>query len=189
MDFISHVFRCMELIDLGEFGDASAACKRARELDSANVWGPLTTAWISRAQGKTDEALQWLDAAYKLRPQDTYLGEQRIDQLLVKGKIAEARAVWRALPDGDSFFGAARESSIIYVEGGRDAIKAWLADRGMAKQGGDRRRIRRARPAAVSSAAMRPRRAQRSRTQSASCRCRPRTCSTAARFDLNIRRR
>ncbi len=134
MDFISHVFRCMELIDLGEFGEASAACKRARELDSTNVWGPLTTAWISRAQGKTDEALQWLDAAYKLRPQDTYLGDQRIEQLLVKGKIAEARAVWRALPDGDSFFGVARESPIIYAEGGRDAIKAWLADRGMANK-------------------------------------------------------
>ena len=134
MDFISHVFRCMELIDLGEFGEASAACKRARELDSTNVWGPMTTAWISRAQGKTDEALQWLDAAYKLRPQDTYLGDQRIEQLLVKGKIAEARAVWRALPDGDSFFGVARESPIIYAEGGRDAIKAWLADRGMANK-------------------------------------------------------
>lgn len=134
MDFISHVFRCMELIDLGEFGEASAACKRARELDSTNVWGPLTTAWISRAQGKTDEALQWLDAAYKLQPRDTYIGEQRIEQLLVKGKVAEARAVWRALPDGDSFSGAAREWSIIYFEGGRDAIKAWLADRGMANK-------------------------------------------------------
>ena len=85
MDFISHVFRCMELIDLGEFGEASAACKRARELDSTNVWGPLTTAWISRAQGKTDEALQWLDAAYKLQPRDTSLGEQRIEQLPSRG--------------------------------------------------------------------------------------------------------
>jgi hypothetical protein len=92
------------------------------------------TAWISRAQGKTDEALQWMDAAYKLRPQDTSLGEQRIEQLLVKGKTAEARAVWRALPDRDSFFGAARESWIIYLEGGRDAIKAWLADRGLANK-------------------------------------------------------
>ena len=132
MDFISHVFRCMELIDLGEFGEASAACKRARELDPTNMWGPLTTAWIARAQGKTDEALQWLDAAYKLQPQDTFLGEQRIDQLLVKGKTAEARAVWSALPQGDSFLGAARESPIIYVEGGPAAIKSWLKERGMA---------------------------------------------------------
>jgi TolB-like protein/Tfp pilus assembly protein PilF len=86
MDFISHVFRCMELIDLAEFGEASAACKRARELDSTNVWGPLTTAWISRAQGKTDEALQWLDAAYKLQPQDTFLGEQRIEHCSSRGR-------------------------------------------------------------------------------------------------------
>jgi tetratricopeptide (TPR) repeat protein len=123
----------MELIDLGEFDEASAACKRARELDSRTC-GAETTAWISRAQGKTDEALQWLDAAYQLRPQDIDLGVQRIEQLLIKGKTAEARAVWRALPDGDSFLGAARESPIIYFEGGRDAIKAWLADRGLANK-------------------------------------------------------
>jgi TolB-like protein/DNA-binding winged helix-turn-helix (wHTH) protein/Tfp pilus assembly protein PilF len=132
MDFISHVFRCMELIDLGEFGEATAACKRARELEPTNMWGPLTTAWISRAQGNTDEALRWLDEAYKLQPLDTFLGEQRIEQLLARGKTGEARAVWRALPDGASFLGAARESSIIYVEGGREAIKDWLTTRGMA---------------------------------------------------------
>ncbi len=134
MDFISHVFRCMQLIDLGEFAEASAACKRARDLEPTNMWGPLTTAWIARAQGKTDETLKWLEAAYKLQPQDTFLGSQRIEQLLVKGKFAEAREVWRALPDGDSFLGAARESPIIYVEGGREAIKAWLTDRDMAKK-------------------------------------------------------
>ena len=134
MDFISHVFRCMQFIDLGELESAAAACKRARELEPTNMWGPLTTAWIERARGNTAGALQWLDAAYKLQPQDTFLGAQRIEQLLVKGKFAEARAVWRALPDGDSFFGAARESPIIYVEGGRDAIKAWLADHEIAKK-------------------------------------------------------
>lgn len=134
MDFISHVFRCMQLIDLGEFDEASADCKRARELEPTNMWGPLTTAWIARAQGNTDEALKWLDAAYKLQPQDNFIGAQRIDQLLVKGKFAEARAVWRALPEDDSFLGAARESPIIYVEGGPDAIKAWLKDRDMAKK-------------------------------------------------------
>ena len=136
MDFISHVFRCMQLIDLHEFSEASAACKRARELDATNLWGPLTTAWIARAQGKTDEALQWLDAAYKLQPQDTAIGEQRIEQLLIKGKIAEARTVWSALPDGNSFPGAAREAPIIYVEGGREAIKAWLAKQAMAEKAG-----------------------------------------------------
>jgi TolB-like protein/DNA-binding winged helix-turn-helix (wHTH) protein/tetratricopeptide (TPR) repeat protein len=136
MDFISHVFRCMELIDLGELADASAACERARELDPTNHWGPLTTSWIARARGQTEEALQWLEAAHELQPLDTFLGEQRIDQLLVTGKIAEARTVWRALPDGDSFLGAAREAPIIFVEGGRGAIKAWLEQGGMAQKAG-----------------------------------------------------
>ena len=97
MDFISHVFRCMELIDLGEFAEASAACTRARELDPTHMWGPLATAWIARAQGKTDEALQWLDAARKLQPQDTFLVEQKIEQLLVTGKDRRgARGIARA---------------------------------------------------------------------------------------------
>jgi len=132
MDFISHVFRCMELIDLGEFAEAATACTRARELDPTNMWGPLTTAWIARAQGKTSEAIQWLDAARKLQPQDTFLVEQKIEQLLVQGNTAEARTTLRELPESNSFFSAAREFPIIYVEGGGEAIRAWLAERGMA---------------------------------------------------------
>jgi TolB-like protein len=136
MDFISHVFRCMELVDLREFGDATAACARARELDPTNMWGPMTTAWIARAQGRTEEALQWIDAARKMQPRDAYLVEQKIDLLLNLGKPADARAVLRELPEDDSFLAVARESPIIYVEGGREAIKAWLADREMAGKAG-----------------------------------------------------
>jgi len=132
MDFISQVFRCMELIDLGEFADAAAACKRARELDPTHMWGPLATAWIARAQGKTDEALQWLDAARKLQPQDTFLGEQKIDQLLVQGKTDEARAVFRELPEDHGLLAVAREAPILYTEGGSDAIKTWMEERGIA---------------------------------------------------------
>jgi TolB-like protein/DNA-binding winged helix-turn-helix (wHTH) protein len=136
MDFISHVFRCMELIDLGEFADAATACARARELDPPNLWGPMVTAWIARAQGKTDEAIQWLDAARKLAPRDTYLAEQKIALLLTQGKTTEARAVLRELAEDNSFFGAARESPIIYVDGGAEAIKAWLLERDMADKAG-----------------------------------------------------
>jgi len=136
MDFISHVFRCMELIDLDEFAEAQAACARAREIDPTHMWGPLTTAWIARAQGKTAEAIQWLDAARKLQPQDTFVVEQKIDQLLALGKPAEARAVLRELPQDGSFFAAAREFPIIYSEGGPDAIKSWLATSALAKKVG-----------------------------------------------------
>ena len=62
-----------------------AACTRARELDPDEHVGPLTTAWIARAQGKTDEAMQWIDAARKLQPQDTYLADQKIELLLDAG--------------------------------------------------------------------------------------------------------
>ena len=136
MDFISHVFRCMELVDLREFGEATAACTRARELDPTNLWGPMTTAWISRAQGKIDDALEWIDAARKLQPQDTYLAEQKIDLLLTQGKTAEARAVIRELPQENTFFSVARESPIVYFEGGSSAVKAWLEEKNMAGKAG-----------------------------------------------------
>ena len=136
MDFISHVFRCMELVDLGEFAEATAACAQARERDPINLWGPMTTAWISRAQGNTDEAITWIDTALKLRPQDTYLAEQKIELLLTRGNIPEARAVMRGFPDPDSFLTLARGSSIVYVEGGPDAVKAWLAEHEMARKAG-----------------------------------------------------
>jgi TolB-like protein/DNA-binding winged helix-turn-helix (wHTH) protein/tetratricopeptide (TPR) repeat protein len=141
MDFISHVFRCMELVDMSEFAQATAACTRARELDPTNMWGPLTTAWIARAQGKTDEAIEWLDAARKLQPRDTFLVEQKIEQLVIQGKTAEAREVLSELPDDNSFFAAAREAPIIYVEGGSAAIKAWLEDRGIAAKAGTRAEV------------------------------------------------
>jgi tetratricopeptide (TPR) repeat protein len=129
MDFISHVFRCMELVDLGEYTEATAACTRARELDPTHMWGPLATSWIARAQGKTDEAMQWIDAARQLQPQDTYLVDQKIDLLLVQEKFAEARAVMRELPLDQSFFALARESNIVYAESGGAAVKAWMAER------------------------------------------------------------
>lgn len=127
LDFISHVFRCIELIDLGDFSEASAACKRARELDSANMWGPLATSWIERAQGRTGEALEWIDAARKLEPADTWLADQKIDLLLTQRKTAEALAVARALPRDGSFMELAREGGIVFAEGGADALAKWIA--------------------------------------------------------------
>ncbi len=128
MDFISHVFRCMELVDLGEYAEATAACQRARELDPTHMWGPLATSWIARAQGKTDEAMQWIDAARKLQPRDVYLVDQKIELLLSQSRFAEARAVMRELPPDQSFFSLARESNIIFAESGGPAVKAWMAE-------------------------------------------------------------
>ena len=127
MDFISHVFRCLELVDLGEYAEASAACTRARELDPTHMWGPLATSWIARAQGKTDEAMQWIDAARKLQPRDAYLVDQKIDLLLAKENFAEARAVAHELSSNENLFSLARELNVTYAEGGTEAAKAWMA--------------------------------------------------------------
>ena len=128
MDFISHVFRCIELVDLAEYAEASAACERARELDPTHMWGPLATSWIARAQGKTDEAIQWIDAARKLQPLDTYLVDQKIDLLLSQNRFSDARAVMHELPPDESLFSQAREANIIFAESGGPAMKAWITE-------------------------------------------------------------
>jgi tetratricopeptide (TPR) repeat protein len=124
----------MELIDMGELKEATDACSRARELDPANLWGPLTTSWISRAQGNTVEALRWIDAARKLAPTDVSLVEQKIGLLLTLGRTADARATMREVPENESFFTRSREAGIIFAEGGNEALRAWITQVDLAKR-------------------------------------------------------
>jgi tetratricopeptide (TPR) repeat protein len=131
LDFISHVFRCIELVDVAQYEEARAACQRARELDPANMWGPLATSFIERARGNTLEALRWIDEARKLEPTDSWLADQKLELLFTLGRTAEARAVMAELPrtgDSGGFFDKAREANIVYAEGGPPALKAWLED-------------------------------------------------------------
>jgi len=133
LDFISHVFRCQELIDLGELEAAEAACARARALDANNLWGPLATSWIARARGNTSQAIQWVEAARKLAPTDEYLAEQMNDLLLSQGRVADARAMLRSLPKQNTLFAYAREANVVLAEGGPAALKTWLGANGVAK--------------------------------------------------------
>jgi tetratricopeptide (TPR) repeat protein len=96
----------------------------------------MATSWIARAQGKTDEAMQWIDAARKLRPQDAYLADQKIELLLAQGKFADARAVIRELPADQSFFSLARESNIVFAESGGEAAKAWMTEHDLKSRAG-----------------------------------------------------
>jgi TolB-like protein/DNA-binding winged helix-turn-helix (wHTH) protein/tetratricopeptide (TPR) repeat protein len=134
LDFISHVFRCMELVDMGELREAGDACRRARELEPGNLWGPLVTAWISRAQGRTEEALRWIDEARKLAPTDVSLIDQRIGLLLTLGRTADARATMREVPENESFFTRSREAGIVFAEGGNEALRSWIAQVELAKR-------------------------------------------------------
>jgi tetratricopeptide (TPR) repeat protein len=136
MDFISHVFRCVELVDLGDYAEAGAACKRARALDHTNMWGPLATSWIDRAQGRTDEAMRWIDAARKLEPADTWLADQKIELLLTQRRFEEALAVARSLPRDGSFMELAREAGIVFAEGGGARLAAWMADNPVRERAG-----------------------------------------------------
>ncbi len=127
LDFISHVLRCLALTDLGDYAEAGQACGRARELDRTNSWGPLATAWIERAQGRTAEAIAWIDAARKLAPGDATLTDQKVFLLLSLNKIEEARAAASEAPADGSFASLAREASLVFAERGPKALREWLA--------------------------------------------------------------
>jgi TolB-like protein len=125
LDFLSHVLRCQELIDLDELAAADAACARARELDTANLWGPQTTSWIARARGDSDEAIRWLNDARKLEPTDGYVADQVVELLIAQRRLREARALIAQYPD--DFYALAREASVVTAESGAAGLKAWLA--------------------------------------------------------------
>lgn len=126
-DFLPQIWRCIELVDLAEYGEAEKACAKARELNPANMWGPLATAWIARAQGRTPDALRWIDEALKLEPADFNLADQKIDLLLTLRQYDAARNVVQQLPAGEGFFNLARMAQIELVEHGPAALKQWMA--------------------------------------------------------------
>jgi TolB-like protein/DNA-binding winged helix-turn-helix (wHTH) protein/tetratricopeptide (TPR) repeat protein len=132
LDFISHVFRCQELIDLGDLDEAEAACARARALETANMWGPLTTSWIARARGDTDDAIRWLAEARKLAPTEEYLADQMVDLLITEGRTQEARALMHDYPD--DFYALAREANLVMAESGPEKLKQWLRERKVAEK-------------------------------------------------------
>ncbi len=126
LDFISQIFRCQVLVDLGNLDDANQACARARTLKPEHLWGPLATSWIARARGDTAGALQWIDAALKLAPTDEMLADQKIDLLLTQGKFADARAVIAGLAADPDMYSLARQANVLLAESGPAALKAWL---------------------------------------------------------------
>jgi len=134
LDFISQVFRCQELIDLGQFESAQEACARARMLEPGNLWGPLATSYIARAQGDLTQAVRWLEEARKLAPADEWLADQLMELMVTQGKMREARALLGQLPGAGSFLALSRESFVVLAEGGPEGLRKWLIERDVASK-------------------------------------------------------
>ena len=129
LDFLAHVYRCMGLIEVGQLDDANRACERARSLDPTHLWGPLATSWIARAQGDTQEELEWIDKARDLAPTDRTVADQKFEALVTLGRFGDARRVVQELPADGTFYEISRAGTLVLAEGGADALKAWLEQR------------------------------------------------------------
>jgi TolB-like protein/DNA-binding winged helix-turn-helix (wHTH) protein/tetratricopeptide (TPR) repeat protein len=127
LDFLAHVYRCMGLVELAQYVEAHVACERARGLEPSHFWGPLATSWISRAQGDTQDALKWVDAAHELAPTDRQVADQKIELLLTLGKLEQARTLLAEMPADASFAGLARQAQLVLAAGGAGELKTWLA--------------------------------------------------------------
>jgi TolB-like protein/DNA-binding winged helix-turn-helix (wHTH) protein len=131
-DFITQIFRCIELIDLGDLDEAKAACDAARDLDPTHLWGPMATSWISRARGDTQQALAWIDKGLELAPHDLQLIDQKIDLLLTLGRMGDARALVHTLSDTEPFMDLARAANIEFADGGAGALSQWMKSHDLA---------------------------------------------------------
>jgi TolB-like protein/Tfp pilus assembly protein PilF len=129
LDFIVHVYRCMGLVELAQYEEAREACERARGLAPAHFWPPLATSWIARAQGDTQGALKWVEAARELAPTDQQVADQKIELLLTLGKIDAARQLLDEMPADATLPGVSRAGHLVFAAGGAEALKAWLAQR------------------------------------------------------------
>lgn len=112
LDFMTHVSRCFSLQDLAEYGAATAACARARELDATNMWGPYATAWLEVGRGNLRAALRSLEAAATLAPDVTALQGERVNLLLTLREFDAAAMVVAALPGSASLDREFMEASI-----------------------------------------------------------------------------
>ena len=133
LDFISHVFRCMELVDLGEFKRSRGAPATSRASSTREPVGPAADR-VDRARAGQDRRSAEVDRrGAQARARTTYLAGQKIELLLTLGQGRRGARGGRELPAGDSFFGAAREGGDrLRGRAAAEGLKAWLAERGHA---------------------------------------------------------
>ena len=128
MDFNTHVRHCMGLQDLAEFAAAEAACRRARELDTENLWGSLATSYLDFAKGHFADSLRWLDHAFALSPQDLDLLDQRVMLLLEMSLPEEADRTLARLPESASPQREFMRAAIAFARQDRTSLAAALAE-------------------------------------------------------------
>lgn len=127
MHFANHVDRCLSLQTLAQFEAAEAACARARELNASNLWGPLATSWLELIRGNLPGALQWIDRALELAPDEIGLHQQRIHMLLELGRDEEAREAVARLPDSAEPMRSILAASVAVSRGDGAALQNILA--------------------------------------------------------------
>jgi len=129
LDYILHARQCLALQDQAVFGQAAAACERARALQGAGGWDLVVSEWLASSQGDLVQALKWNAAALKQGPHSLDRYERRGDYLLTLGLAPEARAVFEQAREATHDEEAANVglARVSYFVGGADALRAQIA--------------------------------------------------------------
>jgi DNA-binding winged helix-turn-helix (wHTH) protein/TolB-like protein/tetratricopeptide (TPR) repeat protein len=130
--FLHPLYRCMMLLDLGQFAEAERACARARDLDATNYWPSFVTSWVELGRGDLFEALRWSQVASKLGPNQGTIAFNSIDLMLALRLVSEARAVARTIVTPDEARVRLYQASIELAEHGPAGLRAYLRESGTA---------------------------------------------------------
>jgi len=125
-DFISPMYLCIQLQELGQFDEASRACARSRQLAPESAWGPLVTSWLEDGRGDLPEAIRWTNEAIKLEPSNASIVFSQIDLLLTLNLIEPARAAATRLGTTDEARARLIQASLALAEHGQAGLKNYL---------------------------------------------------------------
>jgi tetratricopeptide (TPR) repeat protein len=121
--------RCIALYDLAQYDDATKACQRARVLQPTSATPADTLAWLAESQGRIDEALRWNAISLQADPGDDFnLYWTRATLYLAVGLAGPAREAVESgrIATKDQDQAAVALLRVVYREGGRDALRAYL---------------------------------------------------------------
>jgi TolB-like protein/DNA-binding winged helix-turn-helix (wHTH) protein/Tfp pilus assembly protein PilF len=132
MYYMYPMYRCLMLMDLGQYDDAAPACARMRTLTRNNHWGAFVTSWLENGRGDLLEALHWSTEAARIEPGQAAPAFYRIEIMLTLRLVEQAREALRHIVTTDEARMQLMRANVELAEHGPAGLRAYLDDSGTA---------------------------------------------------------